>query len=165
MRKVKRGISLIIVMMILLFVFALYIVFMKFQLIVISPDAGIKIVSQYIFRGDMGNIFTWTWLTVFIVLYRFVLPGACVLIMLLLNEYRSTRLERYLGYLELFSVLFMWAMLIFLNFLSQDIAGFYLFYPLAYEFLLLMLLRSESVRAMPSASDALVYSLDRKSVV
>ncbi|MGI5115739.1 PP2C family protein-serine/threonine phosphatase [Treponema sp. SP13] len=159
LRRAKRGIPLIITMMVILFAFALYIVFMKFQLIVISADGGIKIVSQYIFSGELANIFTWTWLTVFIVLYRFVLPGACVLIMLLLNEYRSTRLERYLGYLELFSVLFMWAMLIFLNFLSQDIAGFYLFYPLAYEFLLLMLLRSESVRAMPSASDALVYML------
>ena len=159
LRKVKRGIPLVITMMVFLFAFALYIVFMKFQLIVISPGGGIKIVSHYIFRGNMGNIFTWTWLTVFIVLYRFVLPGACVLIMLLLNEYRSTRLERYLGYLQLFSVLFMWAMLLFLNFLSQDIPGFYLFYPLAYEFLLLMLLRSESVRAMPSGSDALVYVL------
>ena len=53
----------------------------------------------------------------------------------------------------------MWGMLLFIRFLSRDIAGFYLFYPLAYEFLLLMLLRSESVRAMPSASDALVYIL------
>ena len=159
LRRAKRGIPLIIAMMVFLFVFALYIVFMKFQLIVISPDGGIKIVSQYIFSGDMGNIFTWTWLTVFVVLYRFVLPGTCVLIMLLLNEYSSTRLERYLGYLELFSVLFMWGMLLFIRFLSRDIAGFYLFYPLAYEFLLLMLLRSESVRAMPSASDALVYIL------
>ena len=159
LRRAKRGIPLIIAMMVFLFVFALYIVFMKFQLIVISPDGGIKIVSQYIFSGDMGNIFTWTWLTVFVVLYRFVLPGTCVLIMLLLNEYSSTRLERYLGYLELFSVLFMWGMLLFIRFLSRDIAGFYLFYPLAYEFLLLMLLRSESVRAMPSASDALVYML------
>ena len=159
LRKIKRTMPLIVVLMISFFVFALYIVFTKFQVIIISSDAGVKIIARYIFPNKLRGIFTWDWFTAFAVLYRFVLPGSCVLVMLLLNEYRSTRLEKYQGYIEFFAVAVMWASFAFLNFLSRHIPGFYLLYPISYAFLLFFLLRSETIEALPSASDALVFIL------
>ena len=157
--KIKRGLPLVIGIMIALFVFALYIVFMKFQLIVISPDVGITIIARFVFSNELRGVFTWDWFTVFIVLYRFVVPGSCALIMLLLNEYRSTRLERYRGYIDFFALIIMWAAFSFLNFLVQDVPGFYLLYPISYALLLLVLLRAETIEALPSASDAIVFIL------
>ena len=159
LRKVKRTLPFVVVLKIFFFVLALYIVFAKFQMIVISPDVGVRIIARYIFPNELRGIFTWDWLAVFIVLYQFVLPGFCTLVMLLLNEYRSTRLERYRGYIEFFAVVVMWASFVFLNFLSRNIPGFALLYPIAYSSLLLLLLRSEMIEALPSANDVLVFIL------
>ena len=159
LRKIRRGVSLIVGIMVILFMLALYIAFMKFQMIVIAPNVGVTIIARYVFPNELRGIFTWDWLTVFIVLYRFVLPGACMLIMLLINEYRATRLERYRGYVEFFAVIIMWASFSFFNFWVRDIPGFYLLYPISYALLLLVLLRAETIEALPSVSDGLVFIL------
>ena len=159
LQRVKRPLPSVIALMVLFSVFALYIVFTKFQMLIISPDVGVKVISKYVFPNELRGIFTWDWFTVFVALYRFALPGACVLVMLLLNEYSSTRLERYQGYIKFFAVAFMWATFLFLNFLSREIPGFYLFYPISYVLLSRLLMRSEKADALPSVNDVLVSIL------
>ncbi|MFA6855918.1 MAG: PP2C family protein-serine/threonine phosphatase, partial [Treponema sp.] len=140
----------------LLYIFSFYIAFFKFNAVEMSPADGIIIKSPYIFSDNVSIIFPWTWVTVYAALYRFILPAFCCLIMLLGNEYKVSRIQKYRGYVDAFALLVMWGLLLFISIVSRHNPGLYLLYHFAYVFLILIMTYASSVKTSPSGSDAVM---------
>jgi hypothetical protein len=139
-----------------LYLSAFYIIFFKFTLIQIQRGDGIIIKSPYLFQGDAGTVFPWTWVSLYTAVYRFALPGFCCLIMLLLNEFRATSLDKHKGYLDALALLVMWGIFIFLSAVSDHYPSFSLMFPVSYAFMLLVMIKSSSERAAPSGNDTVM---------
>ena len=88
-----------------------------FKNVRISDVNGIEISSAYVFNSAARKFFPWTWVTVYSLVLKYVLPGFMALVMLLQNERTATKLERYKGYVILLPVMF----LLFLVFTTEFI--------------------------------------------
>jgi hypothetical protein len=151
----KRN-SIVTILKLVLYAFSFYIAFFKFDAVGMTVQYGIVIRSSYIFSGEVCGVFPWTWVTVYIALYRFLLPGFCCLIMLLRNEYTASRLQKHHGYLDALSLVVMWAMLLFISLLSRHSPALSLLYHLAYVLMLLIMIAASSEKTVPSGSDTVM---------
>jgi len=152
----KRN-AVVTVLKIALYVFAFFIAFFKFDAIGMTVQYGVVIKSTYLFGGDVGMVFPWTWVTVYISLYRFILPGFCCLIMLLRNEYSAIRLQKHRGYLDMLSLFVMWGMLLFIGGVSRHSAAFSLLYHFAYAFMILVMIAASTEKTAPSGIDTAIF--------
>jgi len=139
-----------------LYIFSFYIAFFKFKAVEMTPESGIIIKSPYVFSADVSSIFPWTWVTLYVALYRFILPGFCCLIMLLRNEYKATRIQKHRGYIDTLGLVAMWGLLLFISAVSRHNPAISLLYLVSYAFALLIMIRASSEKTAPSGSDSVM---------
>ncbi len=102
----------------------LFFVMFTFKNVRISDVNGIEISSAYVFNSAARKFFPWTWVTVYSLVLKYVLPGFMALVMLLQNERTATKLERYKGYVYVLAVLSMWALSFCLNLTTRYVSAF-----------------------------------------
>jgi hypothetical protein len=139
-----------------LYIFAFYIAFFKFKAVEMTPVNGIIIKSPYVFSPEVSSVFPWTWVTLFVALYRFILPGFCCLIMLLKNEYKAIRIQKHRGYIDTLGLIAMWGLLLFISAVSRHNPAISLLYLVSYAFALLIMIRASSEKTAPSGSDSVM---------
>ncbi len=145
------------ILKIILYVFSFYIAFFKFDAVGMTVQYGVVIRSSYIFGGETGLVFPWTWVTVYVALYRFILPGFCCLVMLLRNEYAASRLQKHRGYLDALALFVMWGMLFFISTASHHNQAISLLYHFAYVFMILVMIAASSEKTAPSGIDTMMF--------
>ena len=149
------------VVKVVLYAFALYILLKKIDYAAFtSLKSSGSIESSYIFSGEVRAVFPIRWATLYIVFFRFVCPGFCCLIMLLRNEYRATRLERFRGLLNALALAAMWALAIFIQYavrysvIMRDLPQFSPVYLTSYVFFMLSLFYASIQKSVPTKNDA-----------
>lgn len=131
-------------------VFACILVFTRFSQINISQEKGIIIQSEYLFSGDARKFFPWTWVTVYTISYRYILPLIGLLIMTIKKEDNATQLEKSQAILSFFALLFMWCCSFIINYISKDIPAFSTLYIYAYLFMYMVIYSALRQDAVPS---------------
>jgi len=139
-----------------LYIFSFYIAFFKFKAVEMTPESGIIIKSSYVFSADVSSIFPWTWVSLYVALYRFILPGFCCLIMLLRNEYSATRIQKHRGYIDTLGLIAMWGLLLFISAVSRHNPAISLLYLVSYAFALLIMIKASTEKTAPSGSDSVM---------
>ncbi|MBR7064068.1 MAG: SpoIIE family protein phosphatase [Treponema sp.] len=122
--KHKFNIALL-VLKIAFYALACYVIFYELgnaSMTTINSPGSIE--SLFIFSGELGKVFHWKWANVFVVFFRFVLPGFCALVMLLNNEYRGSSVEKLRGYLDASALLVMWFLLLIIRSISKSQIAF-----------------------------------------
>ncbi len=85
-----------------------YVMF-NFKSIKVSPELGIKIESAFLFSGAARKYFPWTWYSIWDGTLRFIVPGVLCCMMLLRNEMKATKLDRFKGLVYATGLVSMWA--------------------------------------------------------
>ena len=67
-------------------------IYTKFSQIQVTMDRGIIIQSEYLFGSDARNFFPWTWVTVYTIIYRYILPMTGLLFMAIKTEEKASQL-------------------------------------------------------------------------
>jgi hypothetical protein len=145
---------------VVLYVVVFYFVFFRFNTIAVYRNTGILIQSDYLFPKPLQGIFPWTWVMLYSVLFRFVLPGFCCLFMLLWNEGKATRLEKHQGYILSAGLVILWLVYAFVEWVSLTIPPFSLLFLYAYAVFLILSVLSEQQRSAASGSDTLMFVLN-----
>lgn len=156
--NVKRFIPRLI--QIALCVFACILVFTRFSQIDVSQEKGIIIQSEYLFSGDARKFFPWTWVTVYTISYRYILPVIGLLIMTIKKENTATQLEKSQAILSFFAILFMWCCSFIINYISKELPAFSTLYIYAYLFMYMVIYSALRQEAVPSGK-VLVITLFR----
>lgn len=130
--------------------FACILVFTCFSKIDISYENGIIIQSEYLFSGDARQFFPWTWVTVYTISYRYILPLIGLFIMTIKKEDNATQLEKSQAILSFFAFLFMWGASFIINYISKDIPAFSTLYIYAYLFMYMVIYSALQQEAVPS---------------
>lgn len=143
----------------LLYAVILYLVIFRFREIGLSPEGGLVIVSDYIFDPDARRFFPWTWETVYKALFCYGLPAFCCLYMLVCNEVRATRLEKYKGYIYTAALIVMWASSLFIQAVAAADAPFSLLHFFAYPAMLIVMHRGGLAASAKSGRATLLSAL------
>ncbi|MCR5494724.1 MAG: serine/threonine-protein phosphatase [Treponema sp.] len=120
----KYTTSLTIFVKTLLQIGVLFLVMINFKNVRISDVNGIEINSAYIFSGLTRKYFPWTWVTLYNILLKYVIPSFMALVMLLQNERTATKLERYKGYIYVMALLSMWFLSFCLDLATRYVSAF-----------------------------------------
>lgn len=80
---------------ILMFVFAIFLVYFKFKGITVEVDHGIVVQSEYLFIKSVRTFFPWTWNTVYMYSFRYIFPAIAYILLVLMQEYKANQLARY----------------------------------------------------------------------
>ena len=120
---------------IILYAGTFYITLFKFREVRVTLDQGILISSDYILPEAFRSILPWTWVTVFNVVLKIILPTFCCLIMLICNELRATKLEKFKGYIYTLALIGFWVMYAYIHYASKavhsiSLLSFYSYLPL-----------------------------------
>lgn len=107
-----------------LYVLITVFVFKKFGQITISESEGLVIISDYVFKGDAQALFPWTWVGVYEAVLRYFFPSFMCLMMLVQNEMKATKLDRYKGSLYSIGLLAMWLCTVLIKIASRICPGF-----------------------------------------
>ena len=83
----------------ILYAFALWIVFFKFKQVSLSDEFGLSVRSDYLFSGDARKFFPWTWVTLYNLVYRFLIPAFMTVVMLCKTEAVGTKLDKFKSYI------------------------------------------------------------------
>lgn len=105
----------------LLYISVIYITMFKFREVRVSLNQGLIITSDFILPYKFQHEFPWTWVTVFEVVFKFVIPFFTCLLMLVYNELKATKLEKFKGYLYTIALIAMWAMYAFIYFAGKNL--------------------------------------------
>ncbi len=143
----------------LLIVFAAFIAFFRFKTIDVSFEHGIVIASEYLISEPARQFFPITWTILFTALYRYVLPVAGLLFLVVLQEDKNaTQLEKYQTTVMGEGVLLMWLINIAINFISKVAPAFTLLYMFSYLFMFVVFYMAITKISVPSGK-ALFVSL------
>ena len=113
---------------IICYVIGIIFVFSKFKTFELSAEKGIYIGSGYLFHGLARTVFPWTWVTLYNVVFRIVLPILGCFIMFILREKNSTALQNYQAVLISEALIVMCALNFFFKYISSTEPAFsYLF--------------------------------------
>ncbi len=134
----------------IIFALVFYIVYWHFNMIDISVEKGIFIMSEYIFPPDARKFFPWTWVSVYNFLIKFFLPAVSYLFLLVIQEEKATQLEKYQSILVGESLLLMWAVNYLISFISQANPSFSLLYLYGYLFMFVTMFAALSKTTVPS---------------
>ncbi len=99
----------------ILYFVVIWFVMFKFKNVRFSDTNGIEISSTYLFSGEARNYFPWTWVTLYNFVLRFLLPGFMCFLMLLQNELKGSKLDRFHGYVYALGILSMWVCCVLLD--------------------------------------------------
>lgn len=99
-------------------------VMFNFKNVRISDVNGIEISSAYVFAVEARKFFPWTWVTVYNFVLKYAFPCFMALVMLLQNERKATKLERYKGYIYVIAILSMWLLSFCLNLAARYVPAF-----------------------------------------
>jgi hypothetical protein len=99
-----------------------YITMFKFREVRVTFDQGILISSDFVLPASMRNLLPITWVDIFEVSLKFVIPTFCCLVMLICNELRATKLEKFKGYIYMLALMGMWVMNFYIHFASKEVS-------------------------------------------
>ncbi len=80
---------------ILMFAFAVFLVYFKFKGISVEVNHGIVVQSEYLFIKSVRTFFPWTWNTVYMYSFRYIFPAIGYMLLVLMQEYKANQLARY----------------------------------------------------------------------
>jgi len=155
----KKHKSLKIFIKILFVLFALFIIFFKFKSIELNVEKGVIIESEYLFSPAARQFFPWTWVTLYTALYRYILPVAGYLSLLILQEYTATQIEKYQTYVIGLGIVIMWITNMAISFIAPVSPSFTLLYMFAYLFMIVTLFSAWTKTSVPSGKGILVTIL------
>ncbi len=112
-----------------------FFVFGKFKSVTVSVESGFHIESARLFSGAAGELFNWTWETLYNAVFKYLFPFAGCLSMLIRNEYRSTKLDRHKGYIYTSALASLWILDCGLRIVSNisrsyELLHFFMYVPL-----------------------------------
>ena len=125
-------------------------IYTKFSQIQVTMDRGIIIQSEYLFGPAARNFFPWTWVTVYTIIYRYILPMTGLLFMAIKNEEKASQLEKSQAVTFLGSIVLMWACSFIINFISKVIPPFSTLYMYAYLFMYVVIYMALKQTTVPT---------------
>lgn len=141
----------------ILYAFALWIVFFKFKQISLSPETGISIRSDYLFPAAAREFFPWTWATLFSMIYRYLIPAFMAVVMLCKTEAAGTKLDRCKSYIYALGIASMWAADIFLSAVVQRCPVYSLLHNIVFIPVLVILPLGAKLSGVPSGRGTLSF--------
>lgn len=149
----KKGGASVVAAKVFFYILAVFIAFTKIRSIGASAEAGLVVSSKMIFSGEAAREAPILWHQAFNAIYKFLLPGLCCLFMLLINERKGSRFDKYKGYVDLFALILMWVSMAIVAAVSRYISSFSLLFPVSFTFLLMVMVMSSSAKAAMSGRD------------
>ena len=125
-------------------------IYTKFSQIQVTMDRGIIIQSEYLFGSDARNFFPWTWVTVYTIIYRYILPMTGLLFMAIKTEEKASQLEKSQAVTFFGSIVLMWACSFIINFISKVIPPFSTLYMYAYLFMYVVIYMALTQTTVPT---------------
>lgn len=146
-----------------LYVFGVYIVYFRFNSIDVSLENGVIIASEYLFDIPARNFFPWTWMTVFTVLYRYMIPIICFTFLVVLKEDSGTQLEKYqiLQIAEAFVL--MWLINMVIKYVTSALPAFSLLFFFSYLFLYVVIFTAIKKTSVPAGK--VVFGTILKTII
>jgi len=134
-------------------------VWTRFSQIDITYDKGIFIQSEYLFGPEARRFFPWTWVTVYTMVYRYILPVVGLLIMAIKSEERATQLQKSQAIVILAALILMWFCSFVINFISKAIPAFSMLYMFAYLFMYVVIYSALVQASVPSGKTLFIFVL------
>ncbi len=125
-------------------------IYTKFSQIQVTMDRGIIIQSEYLFGPAARNFFPWTWVTVYTIIYRYILPMTGLLFMAIKTEEKASQLEKSQAVTFFGSIVLMWACSFIINFISKVIPPFSTLYMYAYLFMYVVIYMALTQTTVPT---------------
>lgn len=141
---------------VLICVLVIPLVYMKFSQIQVSMDKGIIIQSEYLFGPAARKFFPWTWVTIYTVFYRYLLPITGLLFMAIKNEDKASQLEKSQSVTIFCGLLVMWGCSLITNFISKVIPAFSTLYMYSYLFLYVIIYTAMVQLSVPTGKGLFV---------
>ncbi|MBP5520246.1 MAG: serine/threonine-protein phosphatase [Treponema sp.] len=145
-------------------ILAFYISFFKLGRIQVSFENGIFIPSDYLIKAPARDFFPLTWQSLYVIIYRYVIPVIGFLFLTILQEDKNaTQLEKYQTAVMAEGVALMWAINIAIKYISKEVPAFNLLYIFSYLFMYVVFYMAITKITVPSGK-AMFVSLF-KSIV
>ena len=128
----------------------LQIVFFKFKQISLSEEFGLMIRSDFLFSGEARKFFPWTWITVYNLIFRFLIPAFMTIVMLCKTEAVGTKLDKFKSYVYALGVVLMWVVAVFLEAVIQRCPVYSLLHNIIFIPVLVIIPLGSRLAAAPS---------------
>mgnify|MGYP003293199023 CR=1 FL=1 len=135
-----------------LVIFAVYIVYFRFDSVDISEDYNVYIGSEYLFSADSGarTYFPWTWVTIYNAVFKVGLPSICFVFLTLLQEKKENSLQRYQGLVIGEGIVCMWLLSMFFQYMAEATPGFTTSFMFSYLTMFLIIVNALTKNSIPS---------------
>ena len=121
-----------------------------FNSIDIDENYSLIIGSEYLLSMEASEYFPWTWVTLFHAFFKFFLPSVCFIFAMLIQEKKDADLGRYQMLLIGESVLLMWILIIYFQFMENVSPAFSTLFPFSYLFMLVLTLSAVTTTSIPT---------------
>ena len=136
---------------------SVFIAFFKFTTIEVSFVNGLVIESDYLIPAPANEFFPITWTSLFMNLYRYVIPVTGLLFLAVLQEDKNaTQLEKYQTSVMVEGVLLMWAINLAIKFISTEAPNFSMLYMYSYLFMYVVFYMALTKISVPSGKATFV---------
>lgn len=152
------------ILKVVLCLFSIYVSFFRFTTVEMTFDNGIIITSNYLFSGVAREFFSWTWVTVFSSLYRYVLPVISYIFLLLIQEDKASQLEKYQDAVIGEAFILMWIVGYIINFIGVAVPAFIMLYMYRYMVMFIVIYMALSKTTVPSGK-GLVVSIVKSVII
>ena len=141
----------------ILFVSVIYISFFRISYVELSPQYGLMIDSNFIFKGYLRNFLPIRWYDLYVVLTKFIVPIVGFLYLVLLQEHNSaTQLERYQTSIVGSAFLVMWIIYLVLMFIATKALLISYLYMFCYAYMYIVIYMGFTKTNVPSGRAILV---------
>lgn len=144
------------ILKVVLCLFSIYVSFFKFTTVEMTFDNGIIITSNYLFSGAAREFFSWTWVTIFSSLYRYVLPVIAYVFLLLIQEDKASQLEKYQDAVIGEAFILMWIIGYVINYIGATVPSFIMLYMYRYMVMFIVIYMALSKTTVPSGKGLFV---------
>lgn len=144
------------ILKVVLCLFSIYVSFFKFTTVEMTFDNGIIITSNYLFSGTAREFFSWTWVTIFSSLYRYVLPVIAYVFLLLIQEDKASQLEKYQDAVIGEAFILMWIIGYVINYIGATVPSFIMLYMYRYMVMFIVIYMALSKTTIPSGKGLFV---------
>lgn len=135
---------------ILLIAFLIYIVYFQFTSIDISLENGTMIGSSYLFPVAAREYFPWNWVTLYNSIFKYIVPIAGILFMIIYQENNASQLERYQSGITILGIILMWCLNALIKFLSMANPAFTLIHMYSYVIMYVCFFSAMDKTTVPS---------------